>query len=72
MVSKLDIEGLRERADVGVEGTLEEENDRACLRGSSPGKGSLNFDDAPRVGELCEEDLSRLVLLLDGTVALAT
>jgi hypothetical protein len=70
MVSKLEIDGLRERAEVGVEGILEEENERACRSGNSVGNGSLNFDGA-NSGELCAAGLSAAVLLV-GKVALAT
>lgn len=43
MVSRLEILGLRERADVGVDGIDDDTDEKDRLYGSSDGKVSLNF-----------------------------
>jgi hypothetical protein len=54
MVSKLEMLGLRERADVGVDGMDDmEEKERLYVR--SVGKGSVNFV-AEKSGEWAAED----------------
>lgn len=68
--------GLRERADVGVEGTLEDEKERAWCRScgccrSSFGKFSLNLEGSSS-GELLADEERGVLVVVVGKLAFAT